>query len=360
MGADGVDESIEPGYPQTGHPGLRRGPWHPRRSTPETAPASARRTTSIDVARPDGLLGRCEIDVRGRDVAVGAGGDLRVVDEVAVAVDVDPAGRVRDLTGGPDAAGVAPLVGAGLRSGYGRRLAEALGGELERRTLLATLFEDLAAAYLVSGYAPLEAGLFPPDPATAGERAGHMADICAGWATGGPLHRVLAEEGRSAVPVGPAAPALEGDDPSGWHGLPDLAVGTVRRRRSLDVVPRAAGGDVELRAHFRDSHGGVDGETVMHEYAVVAFVDGDGDGTGAGGRITGVEVEPRVLPWEACPEAVGSADRLVGVALADLPRHVRADLVGPSTCTHLSSTLRTLADARSLTLRDPRSREAGR
>ncbi len=60
------------------------------------------------------------------------------------------------------------------------------------------------------------------------------------------------------------------------------------------------------------------------------------------GRIARVEVDARVLPWDACPGAVGSASRVVGVHVADLPAHVRAELQGPSTCTHLNSTLRSL------------------
>jgi hypothetical protein len=75
----------------------------------------------------------------------------------------------------------------------------------------------------------------------------------------------------------------------------------------------------------------------MHEYLVDAHVD-------AGGRLAEVVVDPRVLPWQACPGAAASAQRLVGVALADLPARVRAELVGATTCTHLNSTLRSLAD----------------
>ncbi len=80
---------------------------------------------------------------------------------------------------------------------------------------------------------------------------------------------------------------------------------------------------------------------MLHEYAISAEVAADG-------RISRVEVDPRVLPWEACPGAVASGQRVVGVALADLPRMVRADLVGTTTCTHLNSTLRALADAGAL------------
>ena len=51
---------------------------------------------------------------------------------------------------------------------------------------------------------------------------------------------------------------------------------------------------------------------------------------------------------------MASGQRVVGVALTDLPRMVRADLVGTTTCTHLNSTLRALADAQALdALRPP-------
>ena len=56
----------------------------------------------------------------------------------------------------------------------------------------------------------------------------------------------------------------------------------------------------------------------------------------------------RVLPWQACPGAAAGAQRLVGVDLDDLAARVRSDLVGATTCTHLNSTLRTLANVRAL------------
>ena len=54
-----------------------------------------------------------------------------------------------------------------------------------------------------------------------------------------------------------------------------------------------------MQSHFRDSYAGDEPEMVMHEYAVEAVVDDD--------RIRRIEVDPRVLPWEACPGAVASA-----------------------------------------------------
>ncbi len=241
----------------------RHGPQRAAPSTPPRAPASVRRTTSIDVTRPDGLTGRVVAVVAGQDLATDAGGDSSVVRRFAVG-----------------------------------------------------------------------------DPATGKERARHQADICVGWADGGPVHRALAEGGHTAVPTGPAAPPLERDDPAGWHPLAPLDHGTVRRRRRLDVARAPTGSGLRAQSHFRDSYAGDEPEMVMHEYAVDAVIDDD--------RIAGIEVDPRVLPWQACPGAVASAQRVVGVSVDDLARHARTELVGVSTCTHLTSTLRCLADVRAL------------
>jgi hypothetical protein len=300
-------------------------------------PGSVRRTTSIDVTRPEGLLGPVVAVLAGRDRAVDAEGGARVRAEVSLAVRVAVSGEVEGIDGdGPP--GLGELVGADLRSGFGRRAAATLPDDASRRTLVGSLLDDLPGAYHVSGYALARGGVLP-DGANGPERAALQADVCAGWAVGQPLHDVLAAEGRIAVPSGPPAPVLEAADPDGWHDLPTLGEGTVRRRRLLEVAP-AEGAELDVRAHFRDSWSGDGRELALHEYAIEAEVDGDG-------RITLVEVDPRVLPWDACPGAVASA-RMLGVAVADLPARVRAELVGPSTCTHLNSTLRCLADVDAL------------
>jgi hypothetical protein len=95
-----------------------------------------------------------------------------------------------------------------------------------------------------------------------------------------------------------------------------------------------------VQEHFRDAYASPEGEMVLHEYVVDAEVDD--------GCIAWLTVDPRVLPWDACPGAAASAQRLVGVALDDIPVRVRGDLTGTTTCTHLNSSLRCLADARVL------------
>ena len=90
---------------------------------------------------------------------------------------------------------------------------------------------------------------------------------------------------------------------------------------------------------FRDTcTDGAANETVVHEYTVDTVVDPDTM------LITACAADARVLPWTECPQAVGSAGRLVGWKVDDLRPEARTKLVGPSTCTHLNDVLRGLED----------------
>jgi hypothetical protein len=95
-------------------------------------------------------------------------------------------------------------------------------------------------------------------------------------------------------------------------------------------------------AHFRDSYVDDEGETVVHEYTVVARVDV------ATSTVLEATATPRVLPWFECPEAAASAGRLAGRTLESLRAGVRAEFLGASTCTHLNDMLRALADVGAL------------
>jgi Protein of unknown function (DUF2889) len=111
-----------------------------------------------------------------------------------------------------------------------------------------------------------------------------------------------------------------------------------RRRRRLDVLAPGPRGLHAIDVHFRDSH--VDGhglETVVHEYAA-------GGTVARRHLIVDLWARALVLPWEECPAAVASAERLQGSSFDDLRLRVRRDLVGTASCTHLNDTLRSLAD----------------
>jgi hypothetical protein len=80
-------------------------------------------------------------------------------------------------------------------------------------------------------------------------------------------------------------------------------------------------------------------ETIIHEYTLTAAVDA------ATGVIVDSHATPRVLPWQECPGAVASAERITGMTLRDLHFRVRQELFGTGTCTHLNDLLRFVADA---------------
>ena len=294
---------------------------------------------SIDVPFPDVADGRGRVQVRGRDMRTGADGTTQVVDASDSSLEFDLAtGGIEHVDSSES--GLDALLGTSIRKAFSRTLAQAFPMASAERSLGFSLLEEASGAVFVAGFALLRAGFIPEDPASGPERAAHQADVCAGWATGTPLLQILRTEGRTVVPTGPAAPRVEADDADGWHALSPLEHGTVRRRRCLDVTP-VAGGGFTVVAHMRDSYADVDVEMVLHEYLVEVAVGGSG-------VVGHVRVEPRVLPWDTCPSAVASAQRIVGVELAALPGTVRGDLVGSSTCTHLNATIRTLADATSL------------
>jgi len=316
-----------------------------------------RRTTTTDTIRSAGSLGPVTaVELRGRDRRLGPGGAVVAETTVSLRLELDPvSAEITAIDGeSEDVAGLAGLVGASVRGGFGRVLVAVLGDELALRTLRASMLEDLPGAVLVSGYAPLRAGAIRVAAGGGASMGDHQGDICVGWAAGGEMHSVLVESDHVAVPMGPSAPPLEGleggaedgTDTGAWHADPPLVEGTVRRRRRLDVVPAPDdAGALVTESHLRDSYRAPDGhsveEMVLHEYVVRSLV-------GADGRFAAIEVDPRTLPWRECVGGAPSAQALVGVSLGEVAARARTELVGPTTCTHLTSTLRALADVAAL------------
>ena len=314
------------------------GPRDPIDAAPPLVPGAVRRTTTADVAWGGPTPETMVAHLRGHDVIAGADGAVVELGQLELDVTVRYATGTIEGVAGAEAAGLEQLLGANVRSGLGRRLAEAFGEELAARTLRTSVLEDLNGATLVAGYSVMDAGLMPAhtDPERVRELADRLGDVCAGWATGTPLLRSLADGGRAAQPGGPAAPVIE----LGWHRLDPLAEHTVRRRRLLDVSPLPDGRRA-VWSHLRDSHRSAAEEMVMHEYVVTGEVDADR-------RVATIVVEGHVLPWAECPGAAGSASAAVGVPVDDLAAFARTTIVGPTSCTHLSSTVRCWADLTAL------------
>jgi hypothetical protein len=345
-----------PVYP----PQRRLDPLHgthdPVEGTPERRPGSVRRTTTIEMLRPDGVRRDLRLVGRARDLATGSDGAASVVDEASMDVVIDflDAVAVSVLDTTPEVPGLEAVLGRAAATGFRAAVDAAIGPDTFRGRPIYQLLDDIPVATLVSGYAigfagGLEAGEDEERPWKRAEGMAELqvADLCAGFQAGGTIMKAREQgtRGGGGQVTGPVAPSLErDDDPLAWHEFTPLSSDSMRRRRRIDVwrspeEPRLALVD----ALFRDSHMGEDGyETIIHEYVVDAAVDTD-TMTFVRARAT-----PHVLPWYECPQAAASAARLVGMPVRGLRPTVRAGFLGPTTCTHLNDTFRALEDVSAL------------
>jgi hypothetical protein len=310
------------------------GPQDAVEQTPARRPGSARRTSSMDILRPDGPGGHLVLLGRARDLLTSPDGSPSVAAAAEVRATVDGDRRLLDLEADPDGPAATTLVGSAVASGFRRLVDAAVPDHRQAQSPLYLLLDDLPVAALISGYAEL---YFRPDELMA-RRTGHpKGDVCSGWRSDGTMMVAIRDHGRIPVPVGPPAPRLEPDDDElAWHPLDSLPPGGMRRRRRIDVYGAAP---TRVDAMFRDTHVDPQGvETVLHEYSVDATVD---DQTL---RILSIEATPRVLPWVECPWAADSAHRLEGEEVGSLRRLVTQTFQGVTTCTHLNDMLRSLAD----------------
>jgi hypothetical protein len=327
------------------------GPSRPVLATVDRRPRSVRRTSSIDTARPDGLLGDLVVTARARDLRTGPDGAPGVLGEAELSARIEgTTGQLASITTSPPVPELDRLIGTLVGPGFRSRASACCPDQRDGSTLLHLLLDDLPGATLVSGYAIQRAGALPrarPPQGPGGEApepAPRMAardDLCAGWAHDGTMMVAIRATGEIPVPEGPPAPPLERhDDSLAWHPMAPLAPHGMRRRRRLDVVaPGAPDHPYLLDAHFRDSHMNEAGvESVVHEYSLTGAIDGTGS------RVVDISAEAHVLPWMECPAALASAGRIVGMQTGELRTRVRRELTGASTCTHLNDLLRSLGD----------------
>jgi hypothetical protein len=295
---------------------------------PERRPGSIRRTSHLEVlARPDGGLELTGVACQGDDTA-----------SCRATLSADLTLVLLDLV--PDSAWSVGLVGRRV----GRGFRAAVDQVCEPGSLRSVLLTELPVVAMLAGYGTLYSGLLP-GPLSDQFIDGMPVDVCAGWSEAGSMMVHIRGQREIPTPDGPEVPA----DREGWHPMPDLVAGALRRQRLIERT-----GD-EVWAMFRDTYARPDGTTsVLHEYTVKALMSDDssddisGDGSGGGdgdGRIVACVATPRVLPWAECPQAAASAGRLVGQRVGDLRALVRDDLVGTSTCTHLNDLLSSLFQA---------------
>jgi hypothetical protein len=326
---------------------MRPSPSGPATTTEARSPNSIRRTSHVDVVFTEMSIGSpLRLRGRARDLFTDASGIGTVLDQAEVDAPLDADRRLRSLDTTPSMPSAHELQGLVVGPGFRSALAGATAGASAGRSPLYLLLDDLPVVALISGYAMLyrsgrsESGLSWDGPGGApGQNQPRLlkGDICAGWRSDGTMMVALRSGEGMPVSIGPPAPLLlDPDDPIGWHQIDEMEVPSMRRRRLIDVI---WGDPLRVQAMFRDSHRAEDGlETVLHEYSVEASVD---PGTM---QILDCQATPRSLPWFECPEAAGSAGRLVGQPVQGLRSFVRENLTGITTCTHLNDLLRSLAD----------------
>ncbi len=335
----------------------RRGTNAPTSWTPPRRRASLRRTTTFDSLRPDGLDGAILQRGRGRDLWTSASGSAEVVAAAELTVITDyvdgPVVQSVDLV--PAVGGVDALVGRRASTGFRAVIDESV--DAARGSLGYLLLDEIPAATLVSGFAVAAAAehgdvdLSKMRLASPSQPRLQVPDLCAGFRNGGTMLANADASGRTPMLFGPVALSVERPaDEWGWHDIAPLPPHGMRRRRRIDVFDgvdgvdgvggsRAGHGHVRVDVFFRDSHMSADGiETAVHEYTVDAVIDR------ATMSVVSCEATPRVLPWRECPEAAASVRRLAGWPVRGLRPEVRAQFVGPSTCTHLNDVLRGLED----------------
>jgi hypothetical protein len=327
-----------------GTPSFELHPLHgihqPTTGNPPRRPRSARRTTSIDITRDEGSLEPVYLNGRARDMWTDADGTAAEIGTAGLSATIELVARVvRHVEVTPPIDAVARLSGAPAMSGF-RAAADKAAPQLRRsRDLRYALLDDVPVATLISGHALSASGVLGDV-----SKSGYLpvADQCAGFATGGLLMTSF-EAGDPVIVTGPQAPDLDHDDDRlAWHPVAPLPPQAMRRRRRIDVYDDG-GGQIGLDAMFRDTYVRTDGvETIIHEYTVQAALDADS------GVIVDSHATPRVLPWQECPGAVASAERITGMTLSELHFRVRQELFGTSTCTHLNDLLRSVADAETL------------
>ncbi|ORB22911.1 hypothetical protein BST34_05900 [Mycolicibacterium monacense DSM 44395] len=292
------------------------------------------------MTRAGGTLDPVHLEGRARDVRTAQDGTASVLGEAEMSATIELVARVvRHVEVTPPVDGISHLSGAPAMSGFRAAADKAAPGLRASRDLRYSLLDDIPVATLVSGHALSASGALGDV-----SKSGYLpvADQCAGFATGGLLMTSF-EAGDPAVVTGPVAPDLDHDvDDWAWHPMKPLPLHGMRRRRRIDVY-EDGDGRIGIDAMFRDTYVRTDAvETIIHEYTLAAAVDAD----------TGVILEshatPRVLPWQECPGAVASAERIAGMTLRELHFRVRQELFGTSTCTHLNDLLRSVADTEAL------------
>ena len=319
----------------------------PPRRTANPAPVrcarSLRRTSSIDVAWPDGVDGPRLFVGRARDYLTGPDGHGRTLAKGEFSLRMTEDKTITEIAVEPAPATIGGLVGARAGGHLRMTLREIMPELISAADPLYLVLDDLSGTALVSSFAWGQ--WFPERMEMLRKRLGgghednpvlaQRANVCWGL-----------QEGNSGVTGGAAlenvADADAGDlrnpaDPEGWHPFLEHEGPGFRRARRIDVT--RGGGLIRIASAFQDSAKLREGGRVaIHEYNLGATVDAETL------EVLSLEPEARILPFRECPGAVHNVARLVGRNVSQVREDVLDMLRGPEGCTHLNDALRALAD----------------
>jgi hypothetical protein len=327
-------------------------PRSPSAATPLRRTGSVRRTSHVDIVaeaedtEPNGSGGSrfgphpLLISGAARDLAtIGSTTEHETLGEVRLRAQLRADRALTTLSAAPELPELSGLLGEHVGPGF-RASVDAVLGE-RRTTPVGLVLDDLPTAALISGYASLRrlghAGV-PTGDIVPPSVLPLMADLCSGWRSDGEM--VLSIDAGQGVPIQdcPPAPTLEDPgDPDGWHPIPPLAPGAMRRRRRIDLT--MVTDEIVVDAMFRDSYCEPDGtEVVLHEYELAAWLEP------VDLRVLEIGAVPLVLPFQECPFAADNVARLMGTPLRGLRAAVREQLTGVAGCTHLNDLVAALGD----------------
>ena len=284
----------------------RRSPG-PVARTPARAPGSVRRTSSVDISRPDGPGGPLHVDGRARDAATHDPSAPPVHRRRAVPRrDPRPVPGARRPSTTDPAASLDALIGQRVAAGFRAKAAAAVPGAPRRRhPALPPPGRPARRRARLGLRAP--AGRGDRTRAAGAVRTQRRPLLGLGVRRDRLRHDRGAPHGADDRRAGRARPRAGRRPARGWHELPDPVPGTVRRRRRIDVdrsgdddrrrrdVPRLATSTTTAPSPSCTSTGWsptIDPATLV---------------------VTAAAATPRVLPYVECPAAAASASRLVGL-----------------------------------------------
>ncbi len=321
-------------------------PPPPRRTANPAPPRpvnSLRRTSSIDVAWPDGVDGQRLFVGRARDYLTGPDGRGRTLATGEFSLRMSEDKTITEIAAKPAPANLDQLVGARAGGHLRMTLREIMPELIAKADPLYLVLDDLSGTALVSSFAWGQ--WFPERMEMLKKRLGgghednpvlaQRANVCWGL-----------QEGNSGVTGGVAlenvADADAGHlrnpaDPEGWHPFLEHEGPGFRRARRIDVT--RDGSLIRIASAFQDSAKLREGGRVaIHEYDLGATVDVETL------EVLSLDPEARILPFRECSGAVHNVARLVGRNLRGVREDVLEMLRGPEGCTHLNDALRALAD----------------